>query len=85
MATTTDLPNRHADQVLDVRGETCPIPEIETSKKLRSIAVGEVLEVLTDHQPAVDLSLPSLCKMLGYPYTIVRHDDVYSVKILKAR
>lgn len=78
-----ELKIRKPDVVLDVRGESCPVPEMEASKKLKKMKVGQILEVLTDHQPAVDITLPSLCKSLGYPYIIVKDGEVYRVRILK--
>ncbi|BAB65894.1 sulfurtransferase TusA family protein [Sulfurisphaera tokodaii] len=80
-----DLKLRNPDQVLDVRGESCPVPEMEASKKLKKMKVGQLLEVLTDHQPAVDVTLPSLAKNLGYPYVIIKDGEVYRVRILKVK
>lgn len=80
-----DLKSRNPDQVLDVRGESCPVPEMEASKKLRKMKTGQVLEVLTDHQPAVDVTLPSLAKNLGYPYLVMKDGEIYRVRILKVK
>lgn len=38
---------------LDVRGEICPYPMMRTVEALGKLAPGEVLEVLTDHPPAL--------------------------------
>jgi len=38
---------------LDVRGEICPYPMMRTVEALGRLAPGEVLEVLTDHPPAL--------------------------------
>ena len=35
------------DRTLDVRGQVCPIPVIETSKAIKEMAVGQILEVIT--------------------------------------
>jgi len=35
-----------ADQVLDCRGLLCPLPVIKTTKAIKSLAVGQVLEML---------------------------------------
>ncbi len=37
---------------LDIRGEVCPFTFIETKLKLEEMKSGEVLEVITDHEPA---------------------------------
>lgn len=80
-----ELVKRVPDVVLDVRGESCPVPEMEASKKLKKMKAGQVLEVLTDHQPAVDVTLPSLAKNLGYPFTVIKEGEVYKVRILKVK
>jgi len=37
------------DYTLDMRGEVCPVPDVETRRKLKSMKSGEVLEVLIDY------------------------------------
>ncbi len=37
------------DKTLDVRGEVCPVPDVETRRALKSMKSGEVLEVLIDY------------------------------------
>ncbi|ARM76868.1 sulfurtransferase TusA family protein [Acidianus manzaensis] len=78
-----ELKTKEPNDTLDVRGESCPVPEMMASKKLKKMKAGQILEVLTDHQPAVDVTLPSLCKSLGYPYVILKDGEVYKVRILK--
>jgi tRNA 2-thiouridine synthesizing protein A len=39
-------------RVLDVRGEICPVPLVETIKELKKMRKGEVLKVISDHPPA---------------------------------
>ncbi len=41
-----------ADDVLDVKGKACPMPVLLTRKKIRSIELGKVLEIIGDFQPA---------------------------------
>ena len=36
-------------EVLDVRGEVCPYPDVKTQKKVKKMKSGEVLEVLVDY------------------------------------
>lgn len=38
---------------LDVRGEICPYPMMRTVEALSKLPPGDVLEVLTDHPPAL--------------------------------
>jgi len=77
------LKTKEPDDTLDVVGESCPVPEMMASKKLKKMKSGQILEVLTDHQPAVDVTLPSLCKNLGYPYMILKDGDLFRFRILK--
>ena len=37
------------DKTLDVRGEVCPVPDVETRRALKDMNPGEVLEVLIDY------------------------------------
>jgi tRNA 2-thiouridine synthesizing protein A len=48
------LPDAAPDEVLDVRGEICPYPDIKTRKKLKQMRPGQVLEVLTDYPLSVE-------------------------------
>jgi tRNA 2-thiouridine synthesizing protein A len=66
---------------LDLQGETCPIPEITVAKKLKSMSSGQVVEVLTDHQPAADVTLPALAKTFGHEYYVERAGNFYRVFI----
>ena len=34
---------------IDVRGETCPVPLVETRKALRKAASGDIIEVIGSH------------------------------------
>ena len=68
---------------MDVRGESCPIPELTAAKKLKEMAPTKVLEVLTDHQASVDVTLPDLARGKGYPFYSERSGDLYRVFIEK--
>ncbi len=50
--------------LVDVKGETCPIPLIETRKALRRAAEGDVVEVIGTHQ-ASKREIPMAVKNLG--------------------
>jgi len=53
-----------ANIVVDVKGETCPIPLIETRKALRKAAEGDIVEVVGTHQ-ASKREIPMAVKNLG--------------------
>ena len=41
-----------ADEFLDVKGKTCPMPVLLTRKKIRTIKPGKILEIIGDFPPA---------------------------------
>jgi tRNA 2-thiouridine synthesizing protein A len=72
-----------ADVSVDVCGESCPIPELTASKRLKEMPPAKVLEVLTDHQASVDVTLPDLARGMGYPYYAEKSGDLYRFFIAK--
>ncbi|MGA2875628.1 MAG: sulfurtransferase TusA family protein [Nitrososphaerales archaeon] len=72
-----------ADISIDLQGESCPIPEMTVAKRLKNLEPGKVIEVLTDHQPAADVTLPALANGLGYQFYAERSGDLYRVYITK--
>jgi tRNA 2-thiouridine synthesizing protein A len=42
----------NVDEVLDVKGKTCPIPVLMTRKKIRNLSAGDILEIIGDFPPA---------------------------------
>lgn len=55
---------------LDVRGEICPYPMIKAEAAMKKAEAGEVIEVLTDHPPALE-TIPSLARRQGWQCQIV--------------
>ncbi|MFQ5594857.1 MAG: sulfurtransferase TusA family protein [Anaerolineae bacterium] len=54
---------------LDVRGEICPYPMMKAVEALKKLSDGEILEVITDHAPALE-TIPTQAVRLGYDATI---------------
>jgi tRNA 2-thiouridine synthesizing protein A len=53
-----------ADQTLDCRGLTCPMPILKLAKEIKKIDAGQVLEMLgTD--PGSKIDVPAWCKKTG--------------------
>ena len=51
---------------LDVRGEICPYPMMQTVSALKKLSAGErALEVVTDHAPALE-TIPTQAARLGF-------------------
>ncbi len=41
-----------ADQEIDIRGDVCPYTFVKSKLKIESMNPGEVLRIVTDHEPA---------------------------------
>ncbi len=63
-----------ADLKVDCRGETCPVPLVETRKALRKAAPGDVVEVLGTHPSSKD-EIPMAVKALGLELVCVEGDE----------
>ena len=53
-----------AEVKVDVRGETCPVPLVETRKALRKASPGDIVEVVGTH-PASKKEIPMAVEALG--------------------
>ena len=56
-----------SDLVVDCLGRPCPVPVIELARALPTVAVGEVVRVLSD-DPAARLDVPAWCRMRDQEY-----------------
>jgi tRNA 2-thiouridine synthesizing protein A len=54
--------------VLDCRGQRCPLPVIALARHLPSVPVGAVVRVLAD-DPAAAVDIPAWCRMRGQEFT----------------
>ena len=50
-----------ADVTVDALGQYCPMPIILASKAIRKMALGQVLEVLSD-DPGIQKDMPAWCR-----------------------
>ena len=64
------MPEEKVDHRLDLIGSVCPYPTVKTNVALSKMAMGEVLEVITDYYPARQ-TIPDLMRERGYPCKIV--------------
>ena len=70
---------------IDVMGETCPVPLVETRKALRKADEGEIIEVVGDH-PASKDEIPMAIKELDLKLLSVEDtDDGWRIKIKNTR
>ena len=63
-----------AEIKLDVRGETCPIPLVETRKALRRASPGDTVEVVGSH-PASKKEIPMAVDALELELLSVEGSD----------
>lgn len=72
-----------AEIKVDVRGETCPVPLVETRKALRKAAVGDILEIVGTH-PVSRREIPMAAKALSVKVISDEQvGDVWTIKIEK--
>jgi len=73
------------DATLDCFGLLCPMPIIQTAKKIKELRVGEVLEILSTDEGIMG-DMPAWCKMTGQEYLGLEKDgDVYRVYVRKLK
>jgi len=66
---------------VDVKGETCPIPLVETRKALRKASSGDTVEVTGTH-PASKKEIPMAVKALGLTLIDIREEgEVWKIRI----
>ncbi|HOO74973.1 MAG TPA: sulfurtransferase TusA family protein [Tepiditoga sp.] len=52
-------------KTLDVMGEVCPVPDVETKRALKKMKPGEILEVLIDYAMSAE-RIPETVKNMGH-------------------
>jgi len=73
------------DATLDCFGLLCPMPVIQTAKKIKELRVGEVLEILSTDEGTIG-DMPAWCKLTGQEYLGLEKDgDVYRVYVRKLK
>lgn len=68
---------------IDVKGETCPIPLVETRKALNKASKGDIVEVTGTH-PASKKEIPMIVEALGLELLDIQEEKgVWKIKIRK--
>jgi tRNA 2-thiouridine synthesizing protein A len=74
-----------ADRTLDCLGLFCPMPIVKTREAMKSMAVGQVLEMLSD-DPASEADMRSWAKRTGNDLLAVAKDGAaYRFLVRKTR
>ena len=72
-----------AEIEVDCRGETCPVPLVETRKALRKAKEGDIVEVIGTH-PASKKEIPMAVKSLGLELIDVQEEgELWKIRIRK--
>ena len=68
---------------IDCRGETCPVPLVETRKALRKAKEGDIVEIIGTH-PASKKEIPMAVKSLGLELIEVQEEgETWTIRIRK--
>lgn len=71
-------------QTLDCYGLLCPMPIIKVAEAIRSLAPGQVLEVIATDE-GIQSDLPAWCRRAGHAFLgMEKRDGVYVGYIRKA-
>ncbi len=66
---------------VDCRGETCPVPLVETRKAIRKAAPGDIIEVIGTH-PSSKKEIPLAVQALNLAILEIREEgDVWTIRI----
>ena len=63
-----------ADETLDARGLSCPMPILKTKKQIGKMAKGQILEIFST-DPGTGNDLPSFAKRGGHEYLGNKEDQ----------
>ncbi len=73
-----------ADETLDCVGLYCPMPIVNTTKKMKELKKGQVLEVLSDDE-GIKEDMPSWCRTTGNEFLDIQEEDgIYRVFVKKS-
>ena len=72
-----------ADVKLDTLGYFCPMPIIMTSKKIKELVPGQVLEVVSDDE-GIKKDMPAWCQTTGHEMIGLEEEGSETKRIYKA-
>ncbi len=78
------LAEKGAAKSIDIKGKICPYTLIETRDALKELDGTQVLEVITDYEPAAKETIPNMCRKKEYPFETVERDGVWHLFIEKS-
>ena len=73
------------DVKLDCFGLLCPMPIIQTAKKIKGMKIGEILEV-TSTDKGIKEDMPAWCNLSGQEFLGIEEEDkIFKVYIRKLK
>ena len=72
-----------SDVTLDTLGLFCPMPIIMTSKKIKELTPGQVLQVLSDDE-GIKKDMPAWCQTTGHQMLGLEEEPAAGKRIYKA-
>ncbi len=70
---------------LDTSGKCCPMPIVDTNKAIKSLRIGEVLEIIAT-DPGTQTDIPSWCKRTGNELlSSLEEDNTFKYYVKKSR
>lgn len=79
-----DLTSIKADEVLDLKGLSCPMPMLKTKKALQNLKSGQILEVWgTD--PGTKNEMPKMCEKEGHEFLGMIDEPGYTRYFIKKK
>jgi tRNA 2-thiouridine synthesizing protein A len=74
-----------ADVTLDCYGLLCPMPIIQTAKKIKELELGQILEVVST-DAGIKEDMPAWCRQTGQEYLGLEEDgEVFKVYVKKVK
>ena len=72
-----------ADETLDCFGLLCPMPIIQTAKKIKEMEIGQVLEIVSTDK-GIKEDMPSWCRQTGQEFLgIEEENDLFKAYVKK--
>lgn len=80
-----ELENIKPDVVHDVVGTFCPVPVAETAKVIKTMQLGQILELVAD-DPGVVEDIPAWCRTAGQEFLgLYEEEGEYHLFVRKVR
>ena len=86
-ATVRFLEKMKADASLDIVNRMCPMHLLKTQELIKELKVGQVLEILTDYDGALD-DIPTWCKKTGNEFLGIEEEkgeEYYKLYVRKLK